>query len=504
MTKNYLGSALLSYARANEEAPFATLADGSVVTNADLLQLSGKFANALLAFGVKPGDRVAVQVEKSFSALALYLATIRSGAIFLPLNTAYTAAEIEYFLGDAAPALFICDTASKEAYLPIAEATGTELATLDASGQRGSFFEQASPCSAIFEDQSRTADDLVAILYTSGTTGRSKGAMITGHNLLSNAEALVEAWRIQSSDILLHALPIFHAHGLFVGINTILVAGAKLIFLPKFDGDQVIGLLPRATMFMGVPTFYTRLLQHEALRESARNIRLFVSGSAPLLDETHRQFSAITGHAILERYGMTETGMNTSNPYDSERRPGSVGFPLPGVEIRIADDAGPVKDGEIGVIEIRGPNVFKGYWQMPEKTASEFRADGFFISGDLAKRDADGYIHIVGRAKDLVISGGYNVYPKEVESEVDEIDGVVESAVIGIPHPDFGEAVTAVIVLENGANLSVEEIRAHLKTRLATYKQPKKLIIVDELPRNTMGKVQKAELRARYGDQFKA
>jgi len=501
---NHLAGPLLAAARKNPAKPFALDLDGTGMTNGALLALSGRYANLLRSMGVKPGDRVAVQVEKSLAAVALYLAALRSGAVFLPLNTAYTPAEIEYFLADARPALFVCDTKRAAALAPVAAATRTAAETVNETGMAGSFVEKAALQPDHFNDEPRGPHDLAAILYTSGTTGRSKGAMITGDNLLSNAQALVSSWKITSSDVLLHALPIFHAHGLFVGLNTILLAGASLIFLPKFDPAQVISLLPQASMFMGVPTFYTRLLERDGLAEAARGSRLFVSGSAPLLEETHRQFSTITGQAILERYGMTETGMNTSNPYDGERRPGSVGFPLPGIEIRIADAEGrPVESGDIGVIEIRGPNVFSGYWEMPEKTAAEFRPDGFFISGDLARTDEDGYIHIVGRQKDLIISGGYNVYPKEVESEIDAMDGVEESAVIGLPHSDFGEAVTAVLVLKKGASITAEQVREKLKTRLAGYKQPKKVLILPELPRNTMGKVQKAALRETFQDLYR-
>ena len=501
---NHLAGPLLAAARKNPAKPFALDLDGTGMTNGALLALSGQYANLLRSLGVKPGDRVAVQVEKSLAAVVLYLAALRSGAVFLPLNTAYTPAEIEYFLADARPALFVCDTKRAAALAPVAAATRTAAETVNETGTAGSFVEKAALQPDHFNDEPRGPHDLAAILYTSGTTGRSKGAMITGDNLLSNAQALVSSWKITSSDVLLHALPIFHAHGLFVGLNTILLAGASLIFLPKFDPDQVISLLPQASMFMGVPTFYTRLLERDGLAEAARGIRLFVSGSAPLLEETHRQFSTITGQAILERYGMTETGMNTSIPYDGERRPGSVGFPLPGIEIRIADPEGhPVESGDIGVIEIRGPNVFSGYWEMPEKTAAEFRPDGFFISGDLARTDEDGYIHIVGRQKDLIISGGYNVYPKEVESEIDAMDGVEESAVIGLPHSDFGEAVTAVLVLKKGASITAEQVREKLKTRLAGYKQPKKVLILPELPRNTMGKVQKAALRETFRDLYR-
>ncbi|MDI6028819.1 malonyl-CoA synthase [Corticibacterium sp. UT-5YL-CI-8] len=500
---NHLADALLAASRQRPAQTFALETDGRVTTNADLLTLSGRYANLLRELGVTAGDRIAVQVEKSLGAVALYIAALRCGAIFLPLNTAYTPAEIEYFLGDAKPALFICDDGKRAALEPIAKASGAAVETLDDSGRGGSLNSKAVTHSSDHEDAARGADDLAVILYTSGTTGRSKGAMITADNLLSNARTLISSWRITDKDVLLHALPIFHAHGLFVGLHTILLAGASLVFLPKFDGNQVVDFLPSATMFMGVPTFFTRLIEHPDLARAATRIRLFVSGSAPLLAETHKQFSAITGQAILERYGMTETGMNTSNPFDGERRAGTVGFPLPGIEIRVADgDGKQVAKGDVGVIEIRGPNVFVGYWGMPQKTAAEFRADRYFISGDLGKIDEDGYIHIVGREKDLIISGGYNVYPKEVESEIDAIEGVDESAVIGLPHKDFGEAVTAVLVARKNATVCAETVKARLKDRLANYKQPKQVIIVSELPRNAMGKVQKAALREQYRNLY--
>ena len=463
---------------------------------------SGRFANALVALGVKPDDRVAVQVEKSPEALLLYLGCIRAGAVFLPLNTAYTTAELDYFIGDAEPSLVVCDPARREAIAGIA--AKAKLATLDAAGQ-GSLADAAAASSPEFEDAERVPGDIAAILYTSGTTGRSKGAMLTNANLASNAATLARSWRFTEADVLLHALPIYHTHGLFVATNTVLFAGASMIFLPKFDPDEILRHMPHATAMMGVPTFYTRLLRHDGLtRAATQHMRLFVSGSAPLLAETHRDWLARTGHPILERYGMTETNMNTSNPYEGERVAGTVGFPLPGVTVRIAepDGGGPLPKGEIGMIEVKGPNVFSGYWRMPEKTASEFRADGFFITGDLGKIDDKGYVHIVGRGKDLVISGGFNVYPKEVEAAIDAIAGVVESAVIGVPHADFGEGVTAVVVKRPGAALDERAVLAAIEGRLARFKLPKRVIFVDDLPRNAMGKVQKKLLRDAYKDIY--
>jgi malonyl-CoA/methylmalonyl-CoA synthetase len=490
-------------------APFAILDDGRTYSYADMVAVSARFANALAGLGVKPGDRVAVQVEKSVEALMLYLGTVRAGAIFLPLNTAYTPAEIEYFLGDAEPAVFVCDPAKAEALRPFAEKAGAKLETLgvwrspDVSA--GTLSDRALAAATDFADVDRGPDDLAAILYTSGTTGRSKGAMLSHDNLASNALALVDYWRFGKDDVLLHALPIFHTHGLFVATNCVLFSGAAMILLPKFDPEQVFRYLPRATCLMGVPTFYVRLLQDQRLTPaSTKHMRLFVSGSAPLLAETHREWRERTGHAILERYGMTETNMNTSNPYDGERVAGTVGFPLPGVQARVTDpETGKeLARDEIGMIEIKGPNVFKGYWRNPEKTAAEFRADGFFITGDLGKIDPAGYVHIVGRGKDLIITGGYNVYPKEVEAEIDEMPGVIESAVIGCPHPDFGEGVTAVVVAKPGADITAAGIARALEQRLAKFKQPKQVFVVAELPRNTMGKVQKNLLREQYKDIY--
>ncbi|MBR1123218.1 malonyl-CoA synthase [Bradyrhizobium lablabi] len=475
--------------------------DGTRISYADLIALAGKTANVLVARGVKPGDRVAAQTEKSVPALVLYLATVRAGAVYLPLNTAYTLNELDYFIGDAEPSLVVCDPSKAEGIHAIAAKVGAKVETLDANG-KGSLTDAAAKAPAEFTTVPRKNDDLAAILYTSGTTGRSKGAMLTQDNLASNSLSLVDYWRFSKDDVLIHALPIYHTHGLFVASNVTLFARAAMIFLPKLDTDLIIKLMARATVLMGVPTFYTRLLQNPALsKESTKHMRLFVSGSAPLLADTHREWSARTGHAVLERYGMTETNMNTSNPYDGERVPGAVGFPLPGVSLRVTDpETGKeLARNEIGMIEVKGPNVFKGYWRMPEKTKAEFRDDGFFITGDLGKVDDKGYAHIVGRGKDLVISGGFNVYPKEIESEIDAMPGVVESAVIGVPHADFGEGVTAVVVCNKGADVSEASVLNALDGRLAKFKMPKRVFIVDELPRNAMGKVQKNILRDTYG-----
>ncbi|MGY4283106.1 malonyl-CoA/methylmalonyl-CoA synthetase [Bradyrhizobium sp. LM2.7] len=478
--------------------------DGAHISYGDLIARAGQMANVLVARGVKPGDRVAVQVEKSVANIVLYLATVRAGAVYLPLNTAYTLNELDYFIGDAEPSLVVCDPSKADGLVPIAAKVKAKIETLGPDG-KGSLTEAADKASSEFATVSRAGDDLAAILYTSGTTGRSKGAMLTQDNLASNSLSLVGFWRFTDKDVLIHALPIYHTHGLFVATNVTLFARASMIFLPKLDPDLIIKLMARATVLMGVPTFYTRLLQNPALsRETTRHMRLFISGSAPLLAETHREWSARTGHAVLERYGMTETNMNTSNPYDGERVPGAVGFPLPGVAVRVTDpETGKeLSRDEIGMIEVKGPNVFRGYWRMPEKTKAEFRDDGFFITGDLGKIDAKGYVHILGRGKDLVISGGFNVYPKEIESEIDAMPGVIESAVIGVPHADFGEGVTAVLVCNKGAEVSEASVLKALDGRLAKFKMPKRVFVVDELPRNTMGKVQKNVLRDTYRDIY--
>ena len=478
--------------------------DGTQLSYKALIAETGRMANALVRAGVQPGERVAVQVEKSVRNLVLYLATLRAGAVYLPLNTAYTLSEVGYFVGDAEPGLIVCDPKSCEGMEEIASLSGARVETLDEAGE-GSLAELAAVQSSEFQTVARADDDLAAIVYTSGTTGRSKGAMLTHANLASNARTLVDAWRFTQKDVLIHALPIYHVHGLFVAINVLLISGGSLLFLPRFDAGQILSVAPRATVLMGVPTFYTRLLKHPGLTgEAVKDMRLFVSGSAPLLAETHREWRARTGQAILERYGMTETGMNVSNPYDGERIAGTVGLPLPGVEVRICDpeSSAPLPQGRIGMIEVKGPNVFKGYWRMPEKTAAEFRADGFFITGDLGLIDELGYVSIVGRGKDLIITGGLNVYPIEVEEKIDALPGVVESAVIGLPHPDFGEAVTAVVANGGGTIVSEAEVLEALASELAAFKRPKRVVFVEELPRNTMGKVQKAALRAAFAGLY--
>jgi malonyl-CoA/methylmalonyl-CoA synthetase len=490
---------------ADRAATAITVPGGRDYSFADLETGAGRIAALLQALGVKPGDRVMAQVEKSPEAVFLYLACLRAGAIYLPLNTAYQAAELNYFIGDAEPSVIVCEPARAEAIGSLAAKHGrAEVLTLGTDGD-GSLMERSAgldPSGAIAEVGT---DDIAAICYTSGTTGRSKGAMLSHGNLESNARTLHKFWGFVPGDVLLHALPIFHVHGLFVALHCAFLNGSKVIFLPRFDADEMVRQMPNATVMMGVPTFYVRLLAHPGFtREACANMRLFIAGSAPLLAETFAEFEARTGHRVLERYGMTEAGMVTSNPYEGERQPGKVGQALPGVEVRIADEDGNIlPPGEVGVLEYKGPNVFKGYWRMPEKTAEEFRPDGFFISGDLATIEADGTVTIVGRAKDLIISGGFNVYPKEVEGFIDELDDVGESAVVGLPHPDFGEVVTAVVT-RAGPDAQPDEahIIGTLKDRLATFKVPKRVFVVDQLPRNAMGKVQKAELRQRYAKTF--
>ncbi len=503
-SQNHLVAALRASSAGRAEAVFARTTDGAVLSYGAFFDGAEKMASALVALGVKPNDRVAVQIDKSLEALQLYVGAVMAGGVFLPLNTGYTAAEIEYFLTDAAPVVTVCDPSKHEALTPIAAKAGVaHLLTLDGSGA-GSLKDAANAAAAGFAPLPRNEDDLAAILYTSGTTGRSKGAMMSHRNLASNAAALAALWGFTKDDVLIHALPIFHTHGLFVATNVTLMSGCALHFMPKFDADDVLAAMPNATALMGVPTFYTRLLKSPGLEAASRNMRLFISGSAPLLAETHDQWRHTTGHAILERYGMTETNMITSNPLDGDRRAGTVGFPLPGVEVKITnpESGDAVPDGEPGVIEVRGPNVFNGYWNMPEKTKEELRENGFFITGDIAVKDDRGYVSIVGRAKDLIISGGYNVYPKEIELLIDDVDGVLESAVVGAPHPDFGEAVVAVVVPTAPGSVDIAAIEAAATTGLARFKQPKHISVLQELPRNTMGKVQKNVLREQFRTLF--
>ena len=490
---------------ADRSRDFIEVSGGPRYSYADLEATSARYARLLARLGVVEGDRVAAQVEKSPEALFLYLACMRARAIYLPLNTAYRSAELDYFLRDAEPAVVVCAPEAEAGVAALARAAGVgHVLTLDAAGG-GSLADRSAGLDPAFATVPAEADDIAAILYTSGTTGRSKGAMLSHANLSSNALTLHQSWGFAPDDVLLHALPVYHTHGLFVATNCVLLNGTGMLFLPRFDAAAVMGLLPRATVFMGVPTYYTRLLAEPGFdAEACRDMRLFVAGSAPLLAETFTAFAARTGHTVLERYGMTEAGMIASNPLRGERVAGKVGPPLPGVEARVANEDGRIlAANEIGVLEIRGPNLFKGYWRMTGKTAEEFRPDGFFITGDMGTIDERGYVAIVGRTKDLIISGGLNIYPREVELCIDSIEGVTESAVIGLPHPDFGEAVTAVVKADDGA-ASEATIIATLKGELAGFKVPKRVFFVDELPRNPMGKVQKAVLRERYGNTFAA
>ncbi len=491
------------------------LPDGQQISYSTLITRSAQYAQALVNTGAQPGDRVAVQVEKSHEAVALYLGCLRAGTVFLPLNTGYQKSELAYFIGNAQPRVIVCDPGKRETFAEIVStlnpdpspavagvsvrsAPHTTVLTMDIAGT-GSLAEIANTCGADFATFARNPDDLAAILYTSGTTGRSKGAMITHRNLAANAETLVKFWGFTGDDVLLHMLPIYHVHGLFVALHCVLRAGAAMHFEPKFEPSRARALLAKSTVMMGVPTFYTRLLADPNFSKvECTTIRLFVSGSAPLLAESHIEFSARTGQAILERYGMTETGMNTSNPLVGARIAGTVGIPLPGVAVRVREGEITCGANEIGSIEVKGENIFPGYWQMPEKNAEEFTADGFFKTGDMGQWLENGYLQIVGREKDLIITGGLNVYPKELEEKIDALPGVLESAVIGVPHPDFGEAVVAVVVALPAAQIDEATLIATLKADVANFKVPKRVHVVAELPRNAMGKVQKNLLRQQF------
>jgi malonyl-CoA/methylmalonyl-CoA synthetase len=498
MTANFYAAVAASINSGREQV-FLETDGGQTYTRNDVARESARFAHLLVNAGAVPGDRIAVQVEKSPAALFLYLGCLRAGLVYLPLNTAYQRGELTYFLADAQPTILVCRPQSLELMRDVSVGR-PRVFTLDEEGG-GTLADAAVSMPDDFETATSNPDDLAVIIYTSGTTGRSKGAMVTHRNLLSNARVLVNYWGFDDRDVLLHALPVFHVHGLFVANHCALLSGARLLWHRKFDAKTLLRDLPRVTVMMGVPTYYTRLLAEPGFgREVCRNLRLFVSGSAPLQPETFREFRERSGHVILERYGMSEAGMICSNPLNGERRGGSVGFPLPGVALRIADDGDhPLARNEIGSIQIKGENVFAGYWRLPEKTGEEFTADGYFRTGDVGTLDADGYVSIVGRAKDLIITGGYNVYPKEIELMLDAQPGVAESAVIGVPHPDFGEAVTAVVVPRKDAMLDPSVLAAELKKNFANYKVPKRIYVVEDLPRNAMGKVQKALLRERYG-----
>ncbi len=504
---NHLAQKIRQASIGHDDAPFLKLyPSGRTLSYGAFFGHAEQIAAALVRAGIGPGDRVAVQAAKTVTMLELYVGTVLAGAVFLPLNPAYTTPEIRYFLADAAPAILVCDPARFDDLAPIAAKCGAAQVWTLAADETGSLADRRDAEVRGFTPVPRAPLDLAAILYTSGTTGRSKGAMLTHRALASNSETLTEYWQFTERDVLIHALPIFHTHGLFVATNITLMAGGAMIFMPGFDADAICDSMPEATALMGVPTFYTRLLGCTKLAAVAHNMRLFVSGSAPLLGETHKQWRAITGHAILERYGMTETNMNTSNPYYGARRAGTVGLPLPGIDVRVCElkTGAALPPGAIGGLEVRGPNLFAGYWKMPEKTAEELRDDGFFITGDIAQIDTDGYVTIVGRARDMIISGGFNIYPKEIELLIDAVDGVSESAVIGVPHPDFGEAVVAVVVPHGGAAVTPADIRRALDGVLARFKQPKQVVMRPELSRNTMGKVQKNALRQQFADLFSA
>ena len=473
------------------------------LTYIEFHEVVNKISNYLIEIDLSPGDRVAVQAEKNIIQLALYVATIKAGGVYLPLNTGYTLNELEYFFDDAKPKVIVVDDKIQSKIDSIASTSSASILTLNLD-ESGFLTERIKNYSTKFHAIARSENDLAAILYTSGTTGKSKGAMLSHRNLVSNSEVLRDVWKFSENDVLLHMLPIYHTHGLFVACNLLAIVGGSIIFLEKFDVKKALFWMKDATSMMGVPTFYTRLLASDELNTDAtQHIRLFISGSAPLLSETHIEFERRTGKKILERYGMTETNMNTSNPYDGERKAGTVGIPLPGVEIRVVNEEGHlVEHGKIGTIELKGENVFSGYWGMKEKTKEAFKKDGFFITGDLAQRDEDGYLIIVGRDKDMIISGGLNVYPKEIEDAINEMPNILESAVVGIQHHDFGEAVIAVVV-SSDKTLTEIKVLDFLKDKIAKYKQPKKILFLDELPRNTMGKVQKKVLRENYSDLFK-
>ena len=482
------------------DRPAIVTPEGGLWTYGDLDDLSARFAGLLRRYGVSPGARVVMQVDKSVGAVALYLSALRAGAIFIPLNTAYTEDEVDYFLRDARPQIFVCRPEAEEQGERLAAGAGVPFLKLMGTSPNDCFWAEALATDPDPKVEDYEEDDLAAILYTSGTTGKPKGAMLSHGNLSSNALTLLDYWRFEDGDVLLHALPVFHVHGLFVALNTAFLNASKVIFLEKYDVALIRKYLPESTILMGVPTFYTRLLAEEDFgKADCATMRLFISGSAPMTAQVHREFEARTGHRILERYGMTEAGMITSNPYDGERLAGTVGFALPGVEVRVTDEEGNVLPaGKTGVVEARGPNIFEGYWQMPDKTAEEFRDDGFFITGDVGRVDEEGRLTLEGRAKDLIISGGLNIYPKEIEACLDAIDGVRESAVIGLPDADFGEAVVAVVVSERQGSITEEKLRAVVGEKLARFKHPRIYHFVDELPRNTMGKVQKNLLRQFY------
>jgi malonyl-CoA/methylmalonyl-CoA synthetase len=490
---------------ADRNSPLLSTLDGDVCSYADAMDESARFARCLSDMGLQRGDRVTVQVEKSPAAIWLYFACLRGGFVFHPLNTDYQLDELVYFVSNAEPSAIVCDPSKESLFRELVKDKHCEVLTLDAQGQ-GQLYDATLETAPNFQTRNCKAENTAVLLYSSGTTGVPKGAMLTHGNLAANTAALVEAWGFSQNDCLLHALPLYHAHGLFVGIGCVLLSGCSMVFLPRFNREDVIAALPECTVMMGVPTFYSRLLTDKRFdNKLCADMRLFISGSAPLRPETFAEFRERSGHEILERYGMTETSMNASNPLDGERRPGSVGSALPGITLRVVDnDDKELPAGEIGHLQVKGPNVFPGYWRMRKKSAEEFTEDGFFRTGDEAEIDTDGYVTIVGRAKDMIISGGLNVYPREIESVLDSMDGVAESAVIGAPHPDFGEGVIAVVVTSGSTTLSGSALIAQLRPHMATFKLPKQVYVVDNLPRNSMGKVQKSVLREQYASSFEA
>ncbi|MBT5765625.1 MAG: AMP-binding protein [Kordiimonadaceae bacterium] len=503
---NALISLLASHlADSPDKILFRFLDDEMPITRQDFFSECEKFCAFFQEIGVQPDDRIVVQTPKSSKSLSLYIGAIMAGGIYIPLNPDFTDAEVSYYLNDSQPSVFICMSERKESLFKIAaESNVPNLYTLGIDNS-GTLPQEIRTTNAIFiQEVARQDEDIAAILYTSGTTGRPKGAMIPHRALGSNAITLCAEWQYTEQDVLIHALPVFHTHGLFVATNVALVSGAEILFMDKFDVDKTIQSMPNATALMGVPTFYTRLLQHPALATASEKMRLFISGSAPLLAQTHEEWTQKTGHAILERYGMTEANMITSNPYFGNRKAGTVGIPLAGISVRITSEESlqEVAEGQVGSLELKGPNLFTGYWQNPEKTAAEFRADGYFISGDLACQDEDGYISIVGREKDLIISGGFNIYPKEIESILDELPDVIESAVVGVPHADFGEAVVAILIIEEKSTLKQSDVIDYVSSQLVNYKRPKHVAFLTSLPRNSMGKVQKNILREQYNSLF--
>ncbi len=484
------------------DSPFLTIPGGASYSYGQVDRRSAAIAAALAEGGARPGDRVVVQVDKSADAVALYLACLRSGFIYVPLNTAYTPEEVGFFLGDAHPAVFVFKPGRAAKLRPVADIAGVPTSfTLNSKGG-GSLADAASEITGIGAIMERGPDDVACMVYTSGTTGRSKGAMLTHRGIATNARALHAIWRFRPGDVLLHCLPIFHIHGLFVALHCAMLNASEVFFLPKFDVEQIRNSLPRSTVMMGVPTHYTRLLADPDFGAAdCQTVRLFACGSAPLSEPVFHEFIARTGHTICERYGMTEAGIIASNPPEGQRIAGTVGYALPDMDLRVVDEKDePLEAGEIGEVQVRGPHVFPGYWGLEDKTAEAHTGDGYFRTGDIGSMGPDGRLTLAGRSTDMIISGGYNVYPKEIELLVDQQPGVVESAIIGLPHPDFGEAVAAFVVADDA--VTEDELEEAVEDSLANFKRPKQYVFLDALPRNSMGKVQKAQLRESYAELF--